>query len=282
MNNNFNLKQYLSENKLLQEIKINKPGLLKIDYKLLDQIYQESEDYEYDEDDEDDENPFPFGGVNNMHDIGPAEIPFDAFKQVIYEEDVPNLNELEMAALYLKIFYSHIFNDYHGSEEVKGIFNTYFPTLSNKKEILNWLKITPPEDLQEIKINRPGVNFYFEQDESDDESYDYNDNQGGYYYFVGGANDYLTMNSGLDDELGYDDMEFAPNIDENNPEEIDDLISFIEGIDPTYDTDGLKIMINNFRKYKIPIYEFSLDGDGGYIFVNLTIRQQDILPYIKK
>jgi hypothetical protein len=140
--------------------------------------------------------------------------------------------------------------------------------------------ITENKLLQEIKINKPGVNFYFEQDESDDESYDYHDNQGGYYLFMG--DEYLTMNSHLDDELGYDDKEFAPNIDENNPEEIDDLISFIEDIDPTYDTDELKIMINNFRKYKIPIYEFSLDGDGGYIFVNLTIRHQDILPYIKK
>jgi hypothetical protein len=279
---NFNLKQYLTEGKLLQEIKVNKPGSLKINYKLIDQIYQESEDYEPDDEDEDDENPFPFGGVNNIHDIGPAEIPFDMFEEIIDDGDVPNLNELEMAALYLKIFDSHIFNDYHGSEEVKDVFNTYFPTLSNKKEILNWLKITPPEDLQEIKVNKPGVNFYFEQDESDDESYEYNDNQGGYYLFVGGGDEYLQMNSHLDDELGYDDMEGAPEIDENNPEEIDDLISFIEDIDPTFDTDELKIMINNFRKYKIPIYEFSLQGDGGYIFVSLSIRHQDILPYIKK
>jgi len=136
--------------------------------------------------------------------------------------------------------------------------------------------------LQEIKVNKPGVNFYFQQDESDDESYGYNDNQGVYYLFIGGGDEYLTMNSLLDDELGYNDMEGAPQIDENNPKEIDDLISFIEDIDPTYDTDELKIMINNFKKYKIPIHEFILDGDGGYIFVSLSVRYQDILPYIKK
>jgi hypothetical protein len=135
--------------------------------------------------------------------------------------------------------------------------------------------------LQEIKVNKPGVNFYFERE--DDWSYSYNDNQGVYYLFPHDEGDeYMIMNSSLDDELGYDDKEFAPNIDENNPEEIDNLISFIEDIDPTYDTDELKIMINNFRKYKIPIYEFSLDGDGGYIYINLVIRYQDILPYIRK
>ena len=278
---NFNLKQYLTENKLLQEIKINKPGSLKINYKLIDQIYQESEDYEIDDEDEDDENPFPFGGVANMHDIGPAEIPFDMFEEIIDDGDVPNLNELEMAALYLKIFDSHIFNDYHGSEEVKDVFNTYFPTLSNKKEILNWLKITPPEDLQEIKVNRPGVNFYFKKE--DDYSYSYNDNQGVYYLFPYNEEDeYWSMSSHLDDDLGYDDIDFAPKANENTPEEIDKLLDYIDDIDPTYGTQDLRSMINNFKKYDIPIYEFDLQGDGGYIFVNLTIRYQDILPYIKK
>jgi hypothetical protein len=77
-------------------------------------------------------------------------------------------------------------------------------------------------------------------------------------------------------------MEFAPSIDENNPEEIDSLIDFIENIDPEYNIDELRNMINNFRKYKIKIHEFSLEGDGGYIFIMLVIHYQDIKKYIKK
>jgi hypothetical protein len=145
----------------------------------------------------------------------------------------------------------------------------------NLKQYLSESKL-----LQEIKVKKPGIPFYFEQDKDDDESYYYEDREGGYYYFMG--DDYLIMNSHLNDNLGYDDMEFAPSIDEKNPEEIDDLINFIKDIDPEYNIDELKNMIDNFRRYKIPIYEFDLQGDGGYIFVNLTIRYQDIIPYIKK
>jgi hypothetical protein len=272
--NNFNLKQYLTENKLLQEIKVKKPGTYYFDLNKIDKIYQESEDYN-----EEGDNPFPFGGVNNISDIGPDEIPFDIFKQVIDEEDILDLNELEVAALYLKILSHYISNGYYGSEEVMAVFNEYFPTNPNRRQILKWLNIE--EDLQEIKVNKPGVNFYFERE--DDWSYSYNDNQGVYYLFPHDEGDeYMIMSSHLDDELDYGDMEGAPEIDENNPEEIDDLISFIEGIDPTYGTQDLRSMINNFRKYKIPINEFNLQGDGGYIYINLVIRYQDILPYIKK
>lgn len=141
--------------------------------------------------------------------------------------------------------------------------------------------LTENKLLKEIKINKPGVNFYFERE--DDWSYSYNDNQGVYYLFPHDEGDEaMIMSSHLDDELGYDDMDGAPEVDENNPEKIDDLISFIENIDPTYDTQDLRSMIDNFRKHKIKILEFSLQGDGGYIFISLVIRYQDILPYIKK
>lgn len=141
--------------------------------------------------------------------------------------------------------------------------------------------LTENKLLQEIKINKPGVNFYFERE--DDWSYSYNDNQGVYYLFPYDEGDeYMTMNSHLDDELGYDDIDFAPEADENTPEEIDKVLEYIDDIDPNYGTHDLRSMIDNFRKHKIPIYEFDLQGDGGYIFINLTIRYQDILPYIKK
>lgn len=144
--------------------------------------------------------------------------------------------------------------------------------------------LTKNKLLQEIKVNKPGVPFYFELEHEDNygSEYVYHGNDGGYYLFIDNDHDYLIMNSHLDDNLGYDDMEFAPSIDENNPEEIDSLIDFIENIDPEYNIDELRNMINNFRKYKIKIHEFSLEGDGGYIFIMLVIHYQDIKKYIKK
>jgi hypothetical protein len=142
--------------------------------------------------------------------------------------------------------------------------------------------LTENKLLQEIKVNKPGVNFYFEQDESDDESYDYHDNQGGYYLFVGSGDEYLTMNSSLDDNVGYDDMDFAPQVNTDTLENTDEFLDYIKNIDPEFDINELKNMIDNFKKYKIKIDELNLAGDGGYVYVSVTIPYQDILPYIRK
>jgi hypothetical protein len=96
------------------------------------------------------------------------------------------------------------------------------------------------------------------------------------------GDDYLTMNSSLDDNVGYDDMDFAPQVNTDTLENTDEFLDYIKNIDPEFDINELKNMIDNFKKYKIKIDELDLTGDGGYIFVSLSIRYQDILPYIRK
>ena len=129
--------------------------------------------------------------------------------------------------------------------------------------------------LKEIKVNKPGLGFYFEVID-DGDGIKYKDNKTGTYYYAPyyELDEYVIFNFQIENAT-YDDMEDG---DPDNPQS---FLNYIANLDPDFDINGLRSFIDNLKKAKIPIKELNMGGDGGYVYIELAIETPDIKPYIK-
>jgi len=131
--------------------------------------------------------------------------------------------------------------------------------------------------LTEIKVKDPGVNIYFKLEDGGLAYHKHNDpNFQGYWApydeDYDGVDGYVNFNISIDREPYNTD-----GID--NPEK---FIKDIEEVNPDVDLKEFKLFIDNLIHANIPIDELYTFTDGGWAYIDVTLKVKDIIPYIKK
>jgi hypothetical protein len=129
--------------------------------------------------------------------------------------------------------------------------------------------------LKEIRVNDPSLGFYFKVVD-DGSGIEYMDTKTKKSYWAPYDVDDIDIHFNMGIEGDYD------NIETGDPNDPQPFIDYIKDLNPDFDIEQFQSFINNLQKVRIPIEELDMIGDGGFIYINVTLVLKDIKSYIIK